>query len=172
MRAKHELLRHPWGWLASGFGSGLSPFAPGTAGTAAALLVYLALRPFGWVALLVAAVIMFGLGARAADWVIREIGIEDPGVVVVDEWVGTWITLLPALTLWPLLGYAPPLWLELLAAFVAFRITDILKPWPASWADRELHGGFGAMADDAIAGVYSALMLCALPWLAQCCRSV
>lgn len=129
-----------------------------------ALLVYLALRPFGWVALLVAAVIMFGLGARAADWVIREIGIEDPGVVVVDEWVGTWITLLPALTLWPLLGYAPPLWLELLAAFVAFRITDILKPWPASWADRELHGGFGAMADDAIAGVYSALMLCALPW--------
>lgn len=165
MADRFVVLRHPWGWLASGLGSGLSPFAPGTVGTASALLVYLALRPFGWIVLLAATVAVFALGVRASSWVIRETGIEDPGVVVVDEWVGTWITLIPALSLWPALGYAPPLWLECLAAFVAFRITDILKPWPASWADRELHGGFGAMADDAIAGGYSALMLCALPWV-------
>jgi phosphatidylglycerophosphatase A len=161
------VLRHPWGWLASGLGSGLSPFAPGTVGTASALLVYLGLRPFGWIALVAAIVLGFALGVLAAGWVIRETGIEDPGVVVVDEWVGTWITLLPALSLWPALGFAPPLWLECGAAFIAFRFTDILKPWPASKADRELHGGLGAMADDALAGIYSALMLCTLPWLAD-----
>ena len=148
----------------------MSDLAPSTVdptdgSTAAALVVYLALRPFGWIAVLVAAVIAFVLGVRAADWVIRETGIEDPGVVVIDEWVGTWITLLPVLTLWPALGFAPGVGVECALAFVAFRITDILKPWPASWADRELHGGFGAMADDAIAGVYSALMLCAVALL-------
>ena len=146
MANKFVVLRHPWGWLASGFGSGLSPFAPG-------------------MVVVAAIVIAFALGVLAANWVIAKTGIEDPGVVVIDEWVGTWIILLPALTLWPLLGYTAPLWLECTLAFFAFRLTDILKPWPASWADRELHGGFGAMADDAIAGVYSALMLCAWPWL-------
>ena len=165
MANRFVVLRHPWGWLASGFGSGLSPFAPGTVGTASAVLVYLGLRPFGWMVVVAAIVIAFALGVLAANWVIAKTGIEDPGVVVIDEWVGTWITLLPALTLWPLLGYTAPLWLECTLAFFAFRLTDILKPWPASWADRELHGGFGAMADDAIAGVYSALMLCAWPWL-------
>jgi phosphatidylglycerophosphatase A len=166
MSSRLRLLRHPWGLLASGFGSGLSPFAPGTVGTASALLVYLLLRPGGWIAVTVAAVSIFALGVLAANWVIREIGIEDPGFVVVDEWVGTWITLLPVLTLWPAVGFAPGVAVECALAFVAFRITDILKPWPASWADRELHGGFGAMADDAIAGIYSALMLCAVPWAA------
>jgi phosphatidylglycerophosphatase A len=166
MANKFVVLRHPWGWLASGFGSGLSPFAPGTAGTAAALLVYIGLRPFGWIAVVVAALLGFVLGVFASNWVIAKTGIEDPGVVVIDEWVGTWITLLPALTVWPMLGYTASLWLELLLAFLAFRLTDILKPWPASWADRELHGGFGAMADDAIAGVYAALLLCAWPSLA------
>jgi phosphatidylglycerophosphatase A len=166
MANKFVVLRHPWGWLASGFGSGLSPFAPGTVGTASGLLVYLGLRPFGWMAVAAAAVLGFVLGVFASNWVIAKTGIEDPGVVVIDEWVGTWITLLPALTVWPMLGYAAPPWLELLLAFLAFRLTDILKPWPASWADRELHGGFGAMADDAIAGLYSAAMVALWPWLA------
>ncbi len=165
MRTRWRLLAHPWGWLATGFGSGLSPFAPGTVGTASALLVYLALRPYGWLILLLAAAIAFVLGVFAANWVIDDTGIEDPGVVVIDEWVGTWITLLPVLTLWPLLKFAPGIGIECACAFFAFRFTDILKPWPASWADRELHGGFGAMADDAIAGVYSALMLCLVPYV-------
>ena len=120
------------------------------------MIVYLALRPFGWHVLLAVITIVFVLGVFAANWVIVKIGIDDPGVVVVDDWIGTWITLLPALMLWPALGYAAPLWLECTLAFVAFRITDILKPWPASGADRERHGGFGAMAEDAIAGIYSA----------------
>ena len=159
MPSRAALLKHPWGLLASGLGSGLSPFAPGTVGTAAALLVYLLLRPFGWMALAAAALVGFVLGVRAADWVIHETGIDDPGVVVIDEWVGTWITLLPVLVLWPALGFAPGIAVECALAFVAFRITDILKPWPASWADRSVKGGFGAMLDDMIAGAYAALVL-------------
>lgn len=165
MANRFVVLRHPWGWLASGFGSGLSPFAPGTVGTAAAMLGYLVLRPHGWAVLALAAAVAFVLGVFAANWVIGQTGIEDPGVVVIDEWVGVWISLLPVHLVWPRLDYAAPLWLELLLAFLAFRATDIVKPWPASWADRELGGGFGTMADDAIAGLYAALLLCVWPWL-------
>jgi phosphatidylglycerophosphatase A len=90
------LLRHPWGWIASGFGGGLSPFAPGTVGSLMALLPYLLLRSYGAWAVLAASVIAFALGVFAADWVIRRLQREDPGAVVMDEWVGQWITLLPA----------------------------------------------------------------------------
>jgi phosphatidylglycerophosphatase A len=160
------LLRHPWGWIASGFGGGLSPFAPGTVGSLMALLPYWVLRPYGAWAVLTASVLAFVLGVFAADWVIAKLQREDPGAVVMDEWVGQWITLLPATAYWPLIGFAPPLWAELGIGFLVFRILDIVKPWPASLADRKLHGGFGAMLDDALAGLYGALfMMFALPWL-------
>ena len=96
----------------------------------------------------------FALGWWAAHWVIRDTKIEDPGLVVWDEYVGVWITLLAAPAGWP--------WM--LAGLVLFRIFDIAKPWPVSWADRKLHGGFGAMLDDALAGLYAlaALQLLAL----------
>ena len=159
------LMRHPWGWIASGFGSGLSPFAPGTAGSLAALLPYLGLRALGPWAVLIGCVVAFVLGVFAANWVIARIGREDPGVVVMDEWAGLWVTLLPATAWWPSIGFAPPLWIELMCGFLIFRVLDILKPWPASWADRKLHGGFGAMLDDVLAGMYGALLMAfALPY--------
>jgi len=153
------LMRHPWGWIASGFGSGLSPFAPGTTGSLAALLPYVGLRALGPWAVLAGCVVAFVIGVYAANWVIARIGREDPGVVVMDEWAGLWITLLPATAWWPTIGFAPPLWAELASGFLVFRVLDILKPWPASWADRQLHGGFGAMLDDAFAGIYGALLM-------------
>lgn len=160
------LMRHPWGWIAGGLGGGLSPFAPGTVGSLMALLPYLGLRAYGPWAVLGASVVAFVLGVFAADWVIARLQREDPGFVVMDEWVGLWITLLPATAYWPQIGFAPPLWTELLMGFLLFRALDIVKPWPASLADRKLHGGFGAMLDDALAGVYGALLMAfALPWL-------
>lgn len=160
------VMGHPWGWIASGFGGGLSPLAPGTVGSLMALLPYLALRAYGPWAVLIGCVLAFVLGVFAADWVIAHIAREDPGVVVMDEWVGMWITLLPATAWWPAIGFAPPLWVELLIGFLLFRVLDIVKPWPASWADGKLHGGFGAMLDDAIAGLYGALLMAfALPRL-------
>jgi phosphatidylglycerophosphatase A len=144
------LLRHPAGWLASGFGSGLSPRAPGTVGTLLALLPWwLWLRqlpPWQYALMLGCA---FALGTWAADWAIGRLGSEDPGVVVCDEFVGLWLTLL----------LAPPGWPWMLAGFALFRLFDIWKPWPVRWADREVHGGFGTMLDDLLAGAYAFALL-------------
>jgi phosphatidylglycerophosphatase A len=79
----------------------------------------------------------------------RLTGRDDPGEIVIDEVAGQWIALLPASLAWP----------DIAIAFLLFRATDIVKPWPASWADRTIHGGLGVMADDLIAGVYAALAL-------------
>jgi phosphatidylglycerophosphatase A len=149
------LLGRPAGWIATGFGSGLSPFAPGTAGSAAALLPWLALRELAWPAYVVAIVLAFALGVWASGVVVRELGVEDPGVIVWDEFVGQWIALLPLLA-----TARGPAWVG--AAFVLFRLFDVLKPWPASWADRRVKGGLGVMLDDALAAIYAAFVL----WLA------
>ena len=143
--AAGKLLTHPAGWIATGFGSGLAPVAPGTFGTAAALLPWLAMRdlPLGYYALTVC--VAFALGAWACQWTIRRLGVEDPGLVVWDEFVGVWIALFAV----------PTGWYWALAAFVLFRFFDIAKPCPVNWADRKIEGGLGTMLDDAFAGVYA-----------------
>lgn len=134
--------------VATWFGSGLVPKAPGTAGSLAALPVAWAILAWGggWqgLALAVLAAVAAGLWATAA--VLRASGIKDPSFVVVDEVAGQWIALLPA-------GLDPILFA---AAFVLFRLFDIWKPWPVGWADRELPGAFGVMVDDLLAGAYAA----------------
>lgn len=153
------VMTSPAGWIASGFGTGLSPFAPGTAGSLVALAPYLALRKAEPIWFWATVVVVFAVGVRASDWVCRSLTVEDPGVVVIDEWIGQWIALgliEAVLRHAPEHFAAPPLWLVLGVGFLAFRLCDILKPWPASLADRRLHGGFGAMLDDAIAGVWAA----------------
>jgi phosphatidylglycerophosphatase A len=94
----------------------------------------------------------FAVGVWAANWVIAQTGIEDPSVVVWDEFVGQWIALLLLPAGWP--------WA--LAAFALFRLFDIWKPWPVRWADRQLHGGFGAMLDDVLAGLYALFVVQAI----------
>lgn len=152
--SRARLLSHPAGWLATGFGSGLSPIAPGTVGSAAALLPWLLLRELPLTAYLLVVLATFLAGIWAADWVIRRIGEEDPGVVVIDEFIGLWLAL----------AAAPTGWAWALSGFALFRLFDIAKPWPASWADRKLKGGFGAMVDDAFAGLYALLALQAGAW--------
>jgi phosphatidylglycerophosphatase A len=137
-----RLRRLPAFWLACGFGAGLAPRAPGTVGTLVAVLPWLLLRELpGWLYLL-AVLATFALGTWAAQRVIDVLGAEDPGVVVIDEWIGLWLALF----------LLPPGWGWLLVGIVLFRLFDIAKPWPVGWADRRLHGGFGAMFDDALAG--------------------
>lgn len=144
------VLTHPAGWIASGFGVGLSPRAAGTAGSLAALLPWwFLLRHLSWPIYLAALLFAFVIGVWAANWVIAKTRVEDPGVVVWDEFVGLWIALL----------LAPPGWPWVFAGFALFRWFDIWKPWPVSWADQKLHGGFGAMLDDVIAGIYALLVL-------------
>ena len=152
---QRTLLAHPAGWIATGFGSGLSPIAPGTAGSLLALLPWLALRelPLSYYAVTIA--MAFALGIWACGWVVRTLQVSDPGTAVWDEFVGQWIALVPLLV-WPRGG----LWI--IVGFILFRIFDIWKPWPVSWADRRIGGGFGVMLDDAIAGAYAALVLALL----------
>lgn len=157
--------RDPWVWIASGLGSGFSPNAPGTFGSLAALIPYFFLRDLhaGW--LIGAIVGVFVIGVIAANKIKRTIAEDDPGLMVLDEWAGQWLTMLPAITLIPMYGWHMPLWFELLAGFVLFRLFDILKPWPVSYVDREVKGGFGAMLDDVLAGVYAAAALIGVAYL-------
>lgn len=146
----HPFLLHKWQhWLALGFGSGLSPKAPGTFGTLAALpLVWLLaiISPL-WAAVAIVAAAL--LGVYLCEVVSRDIGAEDHGAIVFDEIVGF------AITLW-----AVPFNLQnVLVAFVLFRLLDIVKPWPIRWFDRNVHGGLGVMMDDIVAGVLACLLL-------------
>jgi phosphatidylglycerophosphatase A len=152
---RRALFAHPAGWIATGFGAGLSPLAPGTAGSLLALLPWLLLRelPWPWYALVL--VLAFALGVWACDWITRELKIVDPGIAVWDEFVGQWLALMPLLfvsrsTLW------------IFAGFTLFRLFDIAKPWPVSWADRTVKGGLGVMLDDVLAGAYAAAALALL----------
>ena len=143
------------GWvrfLATWHYSGLSPKAPGTIGTLAAVPAGAALLYFGGSTALVIGILTVSvLGIYVSHRYALESGLKDPGEVVIDEVAGMWIALLPAGLVW---------W-QILGAFVLFRLFDILKPGPVGWADRRLSGGLGIMADDLIAGALSALVLAA-----------
>jgi phosphatidylglycerophosphatase A len=134
--------------IATGLGSGYSPFAPGTAGSAVGLLLFwpVASAPIAWQLALTAAV--FAAGVAAASHLARRLGIEDPGVVVVDEVVGMWVTLL----------FLPLTPFTAAVGFFAFRAMDVWKPYPARQLEH-LHGGWGIMADDVMAGVYANLLV-------------
>ncbi|MGB0694153.1 MAG: phosphatidylglycerophosphatase A [Rhodospirillaceae bacterium] len=127
-------------------GSGLSPKAPGTAGSLAALPFAWAIAwAFGPLGLAVAALAAFLIGWWASYRHVTVSGEKDPGKIVIDEVAGQWMTLIPLAP--DLLGYA--------LGFIAFRAADILKPWPASWADRSIGGGLGIMVDDIFAAIWS-----------------
>lgn len=131
-------------------GIGYAPFMPGTWASAAALPVAWGLYHLGGALLLaLATLFVFALGVWASDVTTRETGEDDPRWIVVDEIAGMWLVL----------TVVPPDIVLYLIGFVLFRITDVFKPWPASWADRTLPGGIGVMVDDIFAAGWSALIL-------------
>ncbi|OPZ59415.1 MAG: Phosphatidylglycerophosphatase A [Candidatus Aminicenantes bacterium ADurb.Bin508] len=93
------------------------------------------------------------LGIFAAQRMVKLNGVEDPRWIVIDETAGMLVSLTPLLLGLPIKP------ISLLAAFILFRIFDILKPFPVGWADRKIHGGLGIVLDDLFAGVYSAVIL-------------
>jgi len=147
---QREVLHRPAGWVASIGGIGLLPSAPGTWASAATLPlgwgIALGAGPWGLVA---ASLAVFVIGIWASSRVIRQIETDDPSVIVIDEVAGQLLTLV----------FAPLTWQGYLAAFIAFRFFDLTKIWPASLVDREVGGGFGAMADDMLAGLYGLLVI-------------
>ena len=147
---RRALLSHPAGWIATALGAGLAPKAPGTAGSAVALLPWWfllrGLPPRWYVIVLVAG---FLLGVWACGVSDRRLRLHDQGALVWDEVIGMWIAL----------AAAPAQWWWMLAGFALFRLFDIWKPWPVSWADRRVHGGLGVMLDDVLAGIYALIVL-------------
>jgi phosphatidylglycerophosphatase A len=143
--------------LATWFGAGRLPRAPGTWGSLAALPFAAVLNWSGgaWLVLL-AALAVFGLGVWASDRYMAAYRLHDPAAIVVDEVVGQLLTL-------ALLPLTP---IAYLLGFLLFRVADMLKPWPAAWIDRTVADAFGVMLDDVVAAIYAgALALLLLSWL-------
>jgi len=135
--------------LATWFGAGLSPVAPGTVGTAAAIPLYLLLArlPLGWY---LAFLLIFSVGACwVADRAETIYERHDPGLIVIDEVAGFLLTMA---------GSACG-WREILAGFLLFRFFDVIKPFPARNIDRQLKNGCGVVLDDLVAGLYACLSL-------------
>lgn len=147
--------------LATWFGCGYAPIAPGTVGSLGALIPAWALSNFAdWPVWIwpVAAVVVTAPGIWAADVTARRAGAKDPSLVVVDEVVGQWMTLAGAHGFKTLAGIHGFNWKTAVAAFLLFRIFDIWKPAPVRQLEA-LPGGLGIMADDLMAGVYGAIVL-------------
>ena len=155
------MLRHPSRWVALGFGSGLSPVAPGTVGTLWAWASFLLLDPWlgdaGWALVLVAG---FGIGWWACTRTARDMGIGDPGAIVWDEVIAFWLVL------WLVM---PAGWIGQAVAFGLFRLFDAVKPGPVRWADQRFklrpgeaigwRQGFGILFDDLVAAGCALLVI-------------
>lgn len=143
-------LSNPWHFLALGFGSGLAFFMPGTFGTLAAIPLIWLLEQFVTLPIYL---LLCALACVAGIWICGktadDMGVHDDSSIVWDEVAGMMITMI-----------AVPLSLQtLLIGFLLFRVFDILKPWPISYLDKHVDGGFGIMADDILAGVFACISL-------------
>jgi phosphatidylglycerophosphatase A len=142
---------HPAHLLSLGFGTGLSRFVPGTIGTLFGWVSFVVLTPYltsaAWVALIV---LGFFVGIWATAYTANRLGAADPGAVNWDEIVAFWLVMLFVM---------PATFSQQLAAFVLFRLFDMLKPPPIRWFDQRFKGGFGIMIDDIVAAFMTLLVI-------------
>jgi len=146
---RYALCKNPVHLASFGFGSGLSPKAPGTVGTVMAIPLWLLLQQLPLLPYAGVLVLAFLFGVFCCGYTAKAMGVHDDGSIVWDEFVGFWIAMCAV--------PAEPVWI--LAGFALFRLFDIAKPWPIKWLDKQVHGGFGIMIDDVLAGVFAAVLL-------------
>ncbi len=142
-------MRSPASFLALGFGSGLAPVAPGTAGTLPGVLLCLLLSGLSNPAYIAITALAAVAGVWICDRASKELGVHDHGGIVWDEIAGFLVTMIAI----------PVSAVTLVAGFVLFRLFDIWKPWPISWLDRRVGGGLGIMVDDIVAGALACVVL-------------
>lgn len=138
-------------FLATGLGTGYSPFASGTVGAFLALIIHAALHwtfPHGWLIDVAALAVLLPLGWYVSNFAEGYFGKKDDGRVVIDEVAGYWVTM----------AFVPLSWVSILVGFIVCRILDIIKPPPAN-KSQKLPKGLGIMADDVIAGIYGNILL-------------
>ena len=148
--------------LTTGFGAGFSPIAPGTAGTVVGIVYFLGFRflePLPFFMALVALTVLACWASGEAELIFDE---KDSGKIVIDEIVGFLVTMF----------YIPIDWsdpidygVKILAGFLFFRLTDVLKPFPARWVDQKMGGGTGVVLDDVVAGVYANGLMWGFIWM-------
>lgn len=153
--ADPRLMRDPVHLLAFGFGSGLSPWAPGTCGTLIAIPIVLFVMQFGFAAHLAFAILAAIFGIYVCGESARRLGVHDHPGIVWDEIAGFAVTMLTV----------PASLYSVLAGFALFRLFDIWKPWPIREADHSLSGGLGIMLDDVIAGIFAAAILLGIRYI-------
>ena len=141
--------------IAFGFGSGLSKFAPGTAGSLFALCLWYPLSFLSFWVYIFLLVVTFILGIYVSNYSIDQTGVKDYVGIVIDEFLGLWIALL----------VFPVTLLGSLSVFFVFRLLYILKPWPIGLIDRKVEQGLGVMLDDVIAGLFTFLFFVLLKFM-------
>lgn len=147
-------MRNPVHFLAFGFGSGLSPKAPGTMGTLAALPIWYLLAQLPLIGYLAGLLLVIAVGPYLCGKTARDLGVHDHGGIVWDEIAGFLLTmLLVPVSVW-----------TALIGFALFRLFDIVKPWPIGWLDKHVHGGTGIMLDDLVAALYAGVCIQTLLW--------
>lgn len=145
----------PANLIATLFGAGKLPSAPGTWASAIALPLGWAIRYyFGPYGVPVAIVALFFIGWWASSAYVKVTGEKDPGAIVIDEVVGQWIVMISA----------PPTIIGYGVCFLLFRLFDVLKPFPINWVDEHIKGGLGVMLDDVLAAIYAFAILYGLTY--------
>ncbi len=144
-----EFYTNPLYFIAFGFGAGFAPFAPGTFGTLFAIPFYLLLRQLSLPYYLLVVLIIIGLTSWMCDYISRKTHTHDHPGMCIDEFVGYFVTMInaPHGVFWILLGFA------------LFRLFDIWKPWPIRYLDKHVHGGFGMIIDDVVAGIFAMIII-------------
>jgi len=144
-----SIWHEPIYFVAFGLGSGAMPFAPGTFGTLLAIPFYLLLQPLTLPIYIAFVIIFIALSSWICDRVSRQIDVHDHPGMCLDEFAGFFVTMIAAPRGWP--------WI--LLGFLLFRLFDIWKPWPIHAIDEKIHGGFGMVLDDIVAGIFAMLII-------------
>ncbi len=145
-RPTRPRLWHPAALVATVGGVGYLPKAPGTWASAGAVILAIGLdQAGGWLAIAIAAAAATVLGLIAVHVYLRQSALADPPEIVIDELAGQWLTL----------AFLPFGVVGCVLGFLAFRIFDIVKPWPIPWLERQ-SGAWGVVLDDLMAGLYAA----------------
>jgi phosphatidylglycerophosphatase A len=151
---KPDLL-NPIHFLAFGFGSGLSPKAPGTAGTLVAIPIFYLMSFMTIINYLIVLSAFIAFGVWICEQSSKRLGVHDHPGIVWDEFAGYFVTMIAV----------PVSWQTILAGFLLFRLFDIWKPWPIGWLDKKVTGGLGIMIDDVVAGAFALVVLQLLLYL-------
>ncbi|MBT3939517.1 MAG: phosphatidylglycerophosphatase A [Pelagibacterales bacterium] len=137
------------------FGIGFIPFASGTFGSLAGLIIGYALNLINYNLFFIIIPMLFILGVIASNTYQKQTGEKDSSVIVIDEVVGQLIAMM----------FVMDDFVLVFISFIIFRLFDIYKPWPASYADKKMTGGFGVMLDDVFAGIYTAIFIFLISYL-------